>query len=194
MFHGNSSKEFERDQRARDKLLRPHWQEDPADRARAPPPEKRALAHIPQFVLPCKIILSQMKKAIKQKAPVLHERTMLTKVISANLRRRFAIVLENKSYMPSDAIAKLYRVVYPTSTDKELIEKTLKDVKACHWPKREKSQKTLDKIARRKAEKQRLKGILTGKDGGDDPGTMTRLLQTNPKLCCLHKYWFVVVL
>ncbi|XP_028164962.1 uncharacterized protein LOC114356076 [Ostrinia furnacalis] len=170
----NSHIEMERDQRNRDMLLRPHWTGKPEPRSRAPrfSAEQRPLDHIPQFILPVKIILKSMKTAIKNEAPDLHERNILTKMIGGNLRRRFAIVLENRPYTPSDKIVQLYRQQYPMSTDRELIKKTYQDVKACHWPKRQKSQKTLDKIARRKFEKMQAKQIVDGVDS-DTPGTST---------------------
>lgn len=129
-----------------------------------------------------------MKKAIARRAPDLHERNLLKKMVSANLRRRFAIILEDRPYTPSDTIAVLYRQVYPKSKDEELLDITLKDVKASHVPKRIKSQKTLQKMAIRKAAKQKFREILAQERAANvNPGMMTTLfqLQTNNKRCCL---------
>lgn len=79
---------------------------------------------IPKFVLPCKDLMVQMQSSIDNMCKP-DEKKALLKLIRVNIRKRLIVALENKPYLPTKAINKLYRTLYPSSTDASFIKNQL---------------------------------------------------------------------
>ncbi|CAG9790091.1 unnamed protein product [Diatraea saccharalis] len=123
----NASDFYDDMERSRDRKKRPRREMDEVIRNARP-----HKPHLPQFKKPCRILTDQMSSLI-DKHSTCEETKMLTKLIVAQLRRRLAVELENKDFIPANKIVDLYRSKYPQSSDEEFIMPIIKNLRLSHW-------------------------------------------------------------
>ncbi|XP_045780904.1 uncharacterized protein LOC123877985 isoform X2 [Maniola jurtina] len=96
-------------------------------------------AKLPGFIGPCKEITAQMKGLVRAHRKINTDNSSIFwNLLRASVKKRLAIILEGKTFMPTKAIVGLYRVKYPQITDPGFVEEILNTVKTSCWPEKPK--------------------------------------------------------
>lgn len=96
--------------------------------------KKKSNIKLPNFKTPCRIIIKEMKDVLDDYVKP-DNRDMVMSLIYSAIRKRLILVLQGKSFMPAPDIIHLYRVKYPHSTDKNLLEELMETISQSFWPK-----------------------------------------------------------
>ncbi|CAK1595061.1 unnamed protein product, partial [Parnassius mnemosyne] len=90
---------------------------------------RRATTGLPLFVLPCRIIIKQMKTVLTNHTNE-NNKFELLKALRMTIRKRIAELLQTKTFMQTGEIIQLYRETYPLDTDEKLLEQLVAEIKA----------------------------------------------------------------
>ncbi|CAG5059833.1 unnamed protein product [Parnassius apollo] len=89
---------------------------------------RRATTGLPLFVLPCRIIIKQMKTVLTNHTNE-NNKFELLKALRMTIRKRIAELLQTKTFMQTGEIIQLYRETYPLDTDEKLLQQLEAEIK-----------------------------------------------------------------
>lgn len=100
-------------------------------------PKAKQAQKLPDFAKPCKEIIAEMQAAIRPRCDLAAKnRSTFYNLLRSTLRKRLAVIMEGKPYLPLGAIIKLYRSKHPVHCDESLVDELLNtvNISTCYLP------------------------------------------------------------